>query len=121
MSKTILRAAIAFAFALTATAADAHAQLVKATPGAGATVAAAAEIRLKFSEAVEPRFSHLALTAADGATIALGPAKTEPGDATVLVAPVVKPLPPGAYAVRWRAVSVDTHHTQGEFAFTVKP
>jgi copper resistance protein C len=35
--------------------------------------------------------------------------------------PIAKPLSAGEYAVRWQAVSVDTHHTQGTFEFTVKP
>ncbi len=121
MHKTVQRTVLALAFAFAATAACAHAQLVKATPAVGATVASASEIRLTFSEGVEPRFSKIALTAADGAAIALGAAKTEAGDATVFVTPIVKPLPPGVYTVLWSAVSTDTHHTQGDFSFTVKP
>jgi len=121
MHKIMQRTAIAFALALSATAAYAHAQLVKATPAIGAKVASVSEIRLKFSESVEPRFSKIALTAADGAAIALGAATIAPGDATVFVAPIAKPLPAGVYAVHWSAVSTDTHHTQGEFQFTVKP
>jgi methionine-rich copper-binding protein CopC len=35
--------------------------------------------------------------------------------------PIAKPLSAGAYTVHWQAVSVDTHHTQGTFEFTVKP
>lgn len=121
MQKTIHRAVIAIAFTLAATAAYAHAQLVKATPGVGATVASASEIRLKFSEGVEPHFSHIALAGADGAAVALGEAKIEAGDPTTFVAPIAKPLAPGVYTVRWSAVSTDTHHTQGDFQFTVKP
>jgi methionine-rich copper-binding protein CopC len=115
------RTALAVAFALAATAAFAHAQLVKAAPAVGSTVTSASEIRLTFSEGVEPRFSKIALTAAGGAAIMLGAAKIEPGDATVFVAPIAKPLPPGVYTVHWSAVSTDTHHTQGDFSFTVKP
>ena len=121
MHKTMQRTAIALALALAATAAHAHAKLVKATPAVGATVASASEIRLKFSEGVEPRFSKIALTAADGAAIALGAATIDPGDATVFVAPIAKPLAPGVYTVKWSAVSVDAHHTQGDFKFNVKP
>jgi methionine-rich copper-binding protein CopC len=121
MRNTILKFVASVAFALAATAAFAHAQLEKATPGVGATVASASEIRLKFSEGVEPRFSRISLTAADGAAVPLGAANTQPGDATVFVAPIAKPLAPGVYTVHWSAVSVDTHHTQGDFQFTVKP
>ena len=122
MPKMMQRVALAVvAFALAATAAQAHARLVKATPGVGATVASPTEIRLKFSEGVEPRFSKIVLTTADGVAIELGAANTESGNASVFAAPIAKPLPPGAYTVRWSAVSTDTHHTQGDFSFTVKP
>ena len=50
----------------------------------------------------------------------LGAAKTEPSNQAVLVVPIAKPLVPGEYTVHWQAVSVDTHHTQGNFQFTVK-
>ena len=43
------------------------------------------------------------------------------GNEAVLIAPISKPLSAGAYKVHWQAVSVDTHHTQGTFEFTVKP
>ena len=40
---------------------------------------------------------------------------------SVLIVPIGTALAPGAYTVHWHAVSVDTHHTQGDFGFTVKP
>jgi copper resistance protein C len=120
-AKIRLRVATSLAFVLASSAAFAHAQLQKATPAVGGTVASASEIRLEFSEGVEPRFSGVTLTAADGATVSLGAARVEPGHQEVLIVPVVKPLPPGAYTVHWHAVSVDTHHTQGDFQFSVKP
>ena len=78
------------------------------------------EIRLTFSEGVEPKFSKVSLTGPGGA-VPLGAAKTESGNQAVLIAPISKPLAAGAYKVHWQAVSVDTHHTQGTFEFTVKP
>ncbi len=51
----------------------------------------------------------------------LGSASTAPGNQAIFVVPVSKPLSAGVYTVRWAAVSVDTHHTQGTFEFTVKP
>ena len=108
------------AFACAATDAFAHAQLEKAAPPVGGTVASPTEIRLEFSEGVEPKFSKVSVTGPDGA-VPLGAAKTEAGNPAVLIAPISKPLPAGAYTVHWQAVSVDTHHTQGTFEFTVKP
>lgn len=104
-----------------ATTAFAHAQLEKATPPVGGTVASATEIRLTFSEGVEPRFSKVTVTGRGGAAVSLGAATTEPDNQAVLIVPIAKALGAGIYKVRWQAVSVDTHHTQGTFQFTVKP
>jgi methionine-rich copper-binding protein CopC len=119
--RSIVRSAAALAFAFAATAAFAHAQLEKATPAVGGAVTSPAEIRLKFSEGVEPRFSGVALTAEGGAAVPLGKPSVDPADDSVLIVKVVKALPPGVYTVNWHAVSVDTHHTQGDFQFTVTP
>jgi len=121
MHKTMLKIATSLAFALAGTQAFAHAQLERATPPVGGTVAPPSEIRLEFSEGVEPNFSGVKLTSANGASVPLGPAKTEAGRAAVLIVPIAKPLSPGVYTVHWRAVSVDTHRTQGDFQFTVRP
>ena len=115
-----LRIPASLAFALIATPALAHAQLEKATPPVGGTVASASEIRLEFSEGVEPKFTKVSLTGPGGA-VPLGAAKTEPSNQAVLIVPIAKALAAGAYSVHWQAVSVDTHHTQGTFEFTVKP
>jgi methionine-rich copper-binding protein CopC len=104
-----------------ATAAFAHAQLEKAVPSVGGTVASASEIRLTFSEGVEPKFSGVTLISPAGANVPLGQPRVEGGDQRVLIVPITNALAAGAYTVHWHAVSVDTHHTQGTFKFTVKP
>ena len=38
-----------------------------------------------------------------------------------IVVPLQEPLAPGRYQVKWHAVSADTHKTQGQFSFEVKP
>ena len=119
--RSIVKIAAALAFVFAAPAAFAHAQLEKATPAVGGAVTSPAEIRLKFSEGVEPRFSGVALTAEGGAAVPLGKPSVDPADNSVLIVKVGKTLPPGVYTVNWHAVSVDTHHTQGDFQFTVKP
>jgi copper resistance protein C len=115
-----LGTAVSLAFVMFATHAFAHAQLEKATPPVGGTVAPPSQIRLEFSEGVEPRFTGVTLASSGGASVPLGRATVEPGHQNVLVVPIAKALSPGAYTVRWHAVSVDTHHTQGTFEFTVK-
>jgi len=116
-----LRIPISLVFAFAVTQALAHAQLEKSTPAVGGTVASASEIRLEFSEGVEPKFSKVTLTGPGGAAVPLGAATTQSGNPAVLIAPIAKPLSAGIYSVHWQAVSVDTHHTQGTFQFTVKP
>ena len=115
-----LRIPASLAFALIATPAFAHAQLEKATPAVGGTVASASEIRLEFSEGVEPKFTKVSVTGPGGA-VPLGAANTESGNQAVLIVPISKPLSAGTYKVHWQAVSVDTHHTQGTFECTGKP
>jgi methionine-rich copper-binding protein CopC len=121
MSISIRGIAASLAFVCVTTAAFAHAQLEKAAPPVGGTVAGPTEIRLTFSEGVEPRFSGVTLTSPAGASVPLGQPKVEGDDKRVLIVPITNALGAGAYTVHWRAVSVDTHHTQGTFQFNVKP
>ena len=101
--------------------ADAHAFLVKAEPAVGATLGhAPSGIRLEFTEAVELSFSGVEMADAKGAAVALKAPHF--GDAAHKV--IVTDLPdlaPGPYHLKWHVVSVDTHRTDGDFTFTVKP
>jgi methionine-rich copper-binding protein CopC len=123
MSRALtLKIVASFAFILAAAPAFAHAQLQKAVPAAGGTVGAAPnEIRLKFSESIEPRFSNIALATQQGVAEPIGKPSVDPADNSVLIATIAQQLKPGVYKVTWRAVSTDTHKTQGSFAFTVAP
>ncbi len=115
-----MKLALAAVFALlTASAAHAHALLESASPPVGGTVDSPSEIRITFSEGVEPKFSGVAVSGPGGA-VPVGKANVAPGDNKVMVVKVGKKLAPGTYTVKWHAVSVDTHHTQGDFDFTVK-
>ena len=106
---------------MSAVAAVAHAFLNQAVPPVGGTVAASPpEIRLTFTEAIEPRFSGIDLATGDGRAIATGAAAVDPGNDKQLVL-LVPPLTPGRYRVHWHVVSVDTHRTEGEYSFTVEP
>ena len=110
------------AIAMLASAADAHALLKTAVPAVGGTVSASPkEIRIKYSEGVEPRFSAIALTTEAGAAVPVGKPSVDPADNSTLIAPVSQALKPGVYKVTWHVVSVDTHKTQGSFEFTVAP
>jgi methionine-rich copper-binding protein CopC len=102
---------------LIATPAFAHAMLEQANPAAGAVLnKAPKEIVLRFSEPLEGAFSSVALKGPDGAIVAT---TSHASDRTMRTA--LKALAPGKYRVTWRAVSVDTHHSEGSFTFTIKP
>ncbi len=102
-----------------ATAAWAHALLLNASPPVGGAVdGSPAQVKLTYSEAVEPRFSSVEITTEDGRKIAVGALRAE---GATLTAPLAQRLAPGRYKVTWRATSVDTHQTQGGFTFDVRP
>jgi methionine-rich copper-binding protein CopC len=122
LSKPSILPFVSSAFALYATSALAHAHLQKSTPAAGETVKISpTEIRLKFSEGVEPRFSTIALVAQSGVSASIDKPSVDPADHSVLIAPVAQALKPGVYRVTWHAVSTDTHKTEGVFTFTIAP
>ncbi len=98
-------------------AAAAHARLERAVPAVGSTVVAPDHITLFFSEGVVPNFSGVAVADADGHAVKTGKPS---GKGAELDVPV-SGLRAGTYTVRWHAVSVDTHKTQGSFRFTVAP
>jgi methionine-rich copper-binding protein CopC len=101
--------------------ARAHAFLDHAVPAVGSTVASAPrELRLFFSEAVEPLFSTIELADASGHPVATGKATADTKNRAQLVL-TVPPLVPGRYRVTWHVVSVDTHRTEGDFTFEIKP
>jgi methionine-rich copper-binding protein CopC len=97
------------------TTASAHAFLDHASPPVGAVVARApAELRLWFTERIEPRFSRMEITTADGGRIAAGGVAR--AEQMSLRLPTLRP---GRYQVKWRVISVDTHETEGSFSFEV--
>ena len=66
-------------------------------------------------ENLEAGFSSVEVTDANGARVDQG--KTQISGNTMRVG--LKSLPPGTYRVRWHALSVDTHKTEGSFSFRV--
>ncbi len=99
-------------------AACAHALLQHADPGAGAVVhGAPPELRLEFSEALEPASSGVTVTDDRGQVVSEGSPAVS--DSAMMVR--LKPLSPGEYRVRWHAVSIDLHRTEGRYSFSVAP
>ena len=96
-----------------------HAFLERAQPRVGSTVKAApSQVRVWFTEPLEPAFSTLEVVNQAGERVDRGPAGVDAASPTILQVPL-KPLAPGTYRVRWRVLSVDTHVTEGDFTFRV--
>jgi methionine-rich copper-binding protein CopC len=102
-------------------AAFAHAHLRSETPATGSVVPSPSELRLKFSEGLELRFTTVKLSDSVNAKVETGSLSLGPSDNTVLIVPLPEALAPGRYRVDWHATSTDTHKTQGSYTFTVKP
>ncbi len=116
--RSFLTAATCAAFVLCAGQASAHAFLKTAEPAVGSTLQQApSQVAIAFTEAVEPKFSTIAVQDGSGASVATGDVHAA-GDGTRL-AIGLKPLQPGTYKVIWHATAVDTHKTEGNFTFTV--
>jgi methionine-rich copper-binding protein CopC len=107
---------VSIAAALAAPPAFAHAALDHASPPVGGTVPTAPhELALTFTENVEAAFSSVEVTDAGGARVDQG--KPQISGNTMRVG--LGSLKPGTYHVRWRALSVDTHKSEGRFTFRV--
>jgi copper resistance protein C len=96
---------------------QAHAYLDHASPLVGSSVSAPREVRMWFTQALEPKFSTAQLRASGGAVVGSG--RVDPADPKQMVIPV-RGLAPGQYKVFWKILSVDTHRTEGSFGFEVK-
>ena len=109
----------AVALTLVSPLAFAHAHLKAQEPAADATVAAPAQLTLSFSEGIEPGFSSVSVTAADGKHVELKPLTTAADDKKTLIVSPAEPLAAGTYQVHWQVLSVDTHKSAGDYRFTV--
>ena len=117
---TAARAVVALAaLLLGASAAWGHAFLDRAEPRVGSTVKSPpSQVRVWFSQDLEPAFSTLEVVNERGDRVDQGPAKADAANPVLLQVPL-KPLRPGTYRVKWRVLSVDTHVTEGDFTFRV--
>ncbi|OLC14652.1 MAG: hypothetical protein AUH29_09920 [Candidatus Rokubacteria bacterium 13_1_40CM_69_27] len=99
--------------------AAAHAVLDRADPRVGSTVSTApSEVKLWFTENLEPAFSTIRVVDADGRQVDRADGRVD-ADNPALLRITLSLLPAGTYRVLWRVVSVDTHVTEGEFTFTI--
>ena len=112
---------IGFALILFATSPVlAHANLFRSTPVANASLQNTPdEIRLWFTEPVEPNYSSVTLRDRGGNLVNIPKSQSDSNDARQLFVKL-SALPKGLYTVAWRAVSAaDGHSTNGSFAFGI--
>ena len=101
---------------------SAHAMAEKSEPKVGSTVAKApAQVRIWFSEEIEPAFSKIEVYGPDGKEVDKGDTHVDAKEKKLLVVSLKAELGAGTYRVHWQVVSVDTHRTHDEFKFVVKP
>jgi hypothetical protein len=101
--------------------AGAHAFLDHAEPKVGSKVQTSpTEVKVWFTQKLVAAFSNLQVFDADGKEVDKKDKKVDKADQELFTVSL-PPLKPGKYKVVWRAASVDTHVTNGDFAFEVSP
>ncbi|WP_345810660.1 copper resistance protein CopC [Paraburkholderia sp. PREW-6R] len=118
-SSVAARCAALIAGLTIAGAAFAHVFPQKQEPGAGATVASPAEVRILFDGPLEPAFSSLNVSDAGGRQVNTAKSAVDakqPAEMTV----ALPSLGAGRYTVHWVAVASDGHRTHGDYTFNVK-
>jgi copper transport protein len=101
--------------------ATAHLRLQSSTPAQGDTVRTLlTEIRILFSQAVEPRYTSLTLLDSNGNALELGTLiPIGEGQTREFVYRMAQPIVVGAFVARWKAVGDDGHVVTGSFDFMV--
>jgi copper resistance protein C len=99
---------------------EAHAFLQQAEPGVGSTLQASpSEVKIRFTEKIEPAFSKIQVFAESGKEVDKGDVHLNRSDPALLIVSLPK-LGTGTYKVAWRVISIDTHVTEGNFSFHVR-
>ena len=99
--------------------AEGHARIGSAEPPADAVLTVPPPaIAITFTEKIEPWFSAIEIRNEKGERVGGVSAQTV-SDRTLSIAP--GHLDPGKYTVTWRVLSVDTHKSEGTYAFTITP
>jgi copper transport protein len=94
-----------------------HARLDRSSPGFRERLPSAPQaVVLRFDQAVEPVGASIEVRAADGTLVSRG--THVEGSRRALRSPL-RPVPRGAYTVRWQALSFDGHVLSGVYTFGV--
>lgn len=123
MSHRIIRFGSALLCLLAASGpAWAHAHLKMSMPSDGEMLnSSPSEIRLDFTEGLEPAFSGLTITAQSGQPVDITKPTVSGIEGHELSTSTSTPLSPGSYTVQWHVLSKDGHATSGTYHFRVMP
>ncbi len=106
--------------AVVPTLARAHAFPVRSEPRVGWTIPASPpKVTIWFDGALESAFSTIAVYNAAKQQVDKNNSRVISSDNTVLEVDL-PPLAAGTYHVYWKALSRDTHVTEGDFSFTIE-
>ena len=106
--------------ALTAATAAGHAVLQRSEPRAASTLQRAPdEVRLYFSERLEPAYSTVRVVNDRDVQVDRRDTRVDRTNPLLLRA-TLPPLPTGTYKVQWRVLSVDGDVTEGVFTFSIE-
>jgi len=98
----------------------AHGQLLRSVPADDSHLTAVpGEIRLVFSESVNPAFVRIEMVGHTGEPTALDAIRNAGDSTAVVVAGIVGQLTAGSYAVSWQALGADGHPMRGRFTFMI--
>jgi copper resistance protein C len=99
----------------------AHASLVKSDPPSRAALAQSpTEVRLWFSEPIEPAYAEVSVLDARESAVVSGKGAVAK-DNSRLVTLKLHPLAPGRYTVKYKVLSVDGHAVDSSYVFVIKP
>jgi methionine-rich copper-binding protein CopC len=102
--------------------ADAHAFMVHAAPRVGSKVKKAPnEVWIWFSQPVERASSSIKVFDGTGKQVDKRNTHLDRANHALLHVSLTPGLAPGTYKVIWRATSVDSHLTSGNFRFQIVP
>jgi methionine-rich copper-binding protein CopC len=119
--RVVLGLGCALAILVTAPLVESHAKLLRSDPPASSTLRGTPpEIRLWFTENLEPTFSAAHLLDGERRRVD-GVAGTVDATNLTLIRILLPALGPGRYTVVYRVVSVDSHVTAGELPFRIAP
>ena len=77
------------------------------------------EVKLYFTERLEPAYSSVRVLNDRGAQVDRRDSRVDRSN-PVLLRATLPPLPPGTYTVSWRVLSIDADVTEGGFTFRIE-